>query len=108
MGYKVRLTESARKDLRGIGDYIYFDLKEPETSREIVQGILDSAEALRETPARHEFIDNKVLAKLGVRKQYYKYYVVFYRIMETALEVQIFAILHMRVDAKAVLIKRLK
>ncbi|MEG0257509.1 MAG: type II toxin-antitoxin system RelE/ParE family toxin [Christensenella sp.] len=101
MGYKIRLLGSARKDIKNVGDYIRDDLEAPETAQEVVRGILESILVLRTLPSRHALYDDIVLAQRGIRQQYYKNYIVFYKVFETEKAVEVLAILHMRVDTKA-------
>ena len=71
--YQIRITELAEEDLENAGDYIAYDLKNPD--------------------------EDELLAGLGVRKDYYRNYKIYYVIEEDAI--YIVRILHMLVDSKA-------
>ena len=101
MGYKIVITLLAESQLDGIADYIKNELHEPQTATDIVRGIREEIIKLSQHPARHGLYEDAVLAKLGIRKQYFKNYIIFYRIQEESRTVEIVSILHMRVDARA-------
>ena len=101
MEYKIRIAPTAQLHLRGIGDYIRDELEAPDTAQEVVRGILESILSLRKLPSRHALYEDIVLAQRGIRQQYYKNYIVFYKVFETEKVVEVLAILHMRVDTKA-------
>lgn len=68
--YRIEITDLAEEDLENAGDYIAFELDEDE-----------------------------ILAELGVRKDYYKNYKIYYLISEDTI--YIVRILHMLVDSRA-------
>lgn len=103
MEYNVVLTDQAEAQLESIADYIKYKLQEPMTALGIVRGIRKEIKKLSANPAMHGLYEDVILAKIGIRKQYYKNYIVFYRIQEKSNIVEVVAILHMRVDAKAIL-----
>lgn len=99
--YNIYLHESAETDIADIADYIKNELHEPQTATDIVRGIREEISKLSHHPARHGLYEDAVLAKLGIRKQYFKNYIIFYRIQEEAHTIEIISVLHMRVDARA-------
>lgn len=103
MKYRVMYLPQAESDLEQIGDYIAYELKEPSTAKAMVIGIRKETEKLVNHPARHELYEDTVLADNGVRRQYYKNYIVFYHISEEIMQVEILAIRHMRVASQSVL-----
>ena len=99
--YKIYLYEAAETDLDNIADYIRDELREPETALSIVRGIREEISKLTHYPARHGLYEDSILAQLGIRKQYFKNYIIFYRVQEENHTIEIIAILHMRVDTRA-------
>lgn len=101
MEYKIIITLLAESQLEGIADYIQNELHEPKTAADIVRGLREEICKLSCYPSRHGLYEDAVLAKLGVRKQYFKNYIIFYRVQEEIHTVEIVSVLHMRVDARS-------
>ena len=101
--YNLRITEWAEEDLEMIGDYITYELKVPETAIQMVEGLQKEVRKLSYLPERHELDEDSKLAGIGVRKQYYRNYKIFYLIEEKTEAVIVLRILHMRVDSRAAL-----
>lgn len=97
--YRIRITELAEEDLEDAGDYIAYELKNPSAAENIVSGIRAKIYSLVDFPERNELDEDKVLAGLGVRKEYYRNYKIYYIIEEDII--YIVRILHMLVDSKA-------
>ena len=101
--YKIEVAEAAERDLEAIGNYIAYDLKAFASAVSTVRGIQREIKKLRQNPNRHELDDDELLAGYGVRKQYYKNYKIYYQVDSSSRTVQIFRVLHMRVDSRAAL-----
>lgn len=97
--YRIEITELAEQDLENAGDYIAYELKNPTAARDTVKGIRAQIDALSDFPERNELDEDELLAELGVRKDYYRNYKIYYVI--DADIVYIVRILHMLVDSKA-------
>ena len=97
--YQIRITELAEEDLENAGDYIAYDLKNPSAAENTVSGIRTKINALVNFPERNELDEDELLAGLGVRKDYYRNYKIYYVIEEDVI--YIVRILHMLVDSKA-------
>ena len=97
--YKIEITDLAEEDLENAGDYIAYELGNPDAAENTVKGIRKQINSLTDFPERNELDEDKILAELGVRKDYYKNYKIFYIITEDT--VYIIRILHMLVDSKA-------
>lgn len=97
--YRIRLTELAEADLENVGDYIAHKLKNPSAARNTVNGIRTQINSLANFPEKNELDEDEQLAELGVRKEYYRNYKIYY-LVEGSI-VYIIRILHMRVDSKA-------
>lgn len=97
--YWIRITELAEADLENAGDYIAYELKNPSAAENTVNGIRAKINSLVNFPERNELDEDELLAGLGVRKDYYRNYKIYYVIEEDTI--YIVRILHMLVDSKA-------
>jgi len=97
--YKIEVTELAEQDLENTGDYIAYELKNLTAAQNTVKGIRAQIDSLANFPERNELDEDELLAKLGVRKDYYRNYKIYYVI--DADTIYIVRILHMLVDSKA-------
>ncbi|MDO5346464.1 MAG: type II toxin-antitoxin system RelE/ParE family toxin [Lachnospiraceae bacterium] len=96
--YKIEITNLAEQDLEDAGDYIAFKLQNPSAAVNTVQGIRRQINKLQNFPKRNDLDEDPLLAELGVRKDYYKNYKIYY-IVEGNVVV-IIRILHMLVDSR--------
>lgn len=97
--YQIRITELAEEDLENAGDYIAYELKNQSAAKNTVRGIRAKINSLVSFPERNELDEDELLAGLGVRKDYYRNYKIYYVIEKRT--VYIVRILHMLVDSKA-------
>ena len=97
--YQIRITELAEEDIENAGDYIAHKLKNPSAVERTVRGIRAKINSLADFPERNELDEDKLLAGLGVRKDYYRNYKIYYVIEKDTI--YIVRILHMLVDSKA-------
>lgn len=97
--YQIKITELAEEDLENAGDYIAYELKNPSAAENTVKGIRAKINSLANFPERNELDEDNVLAGLGVRKEYYRNYKIYYVIEKDTI--YIVRILHMLVDSKA-------
>lgn len=97
--YKIEITDLAEQDLENAGDYIAYELKNPSAAENTVSGIRKQINSLVDFPERNELDEDEVLAQLGVRKDYYRNYKIYYIISEDTI--YIVRILHMLVDSRA-------
>lgn len=97
--YQIRITELAEQDLENAGDYIAYKLKNPSAAENTVSGIREKINSLINFPERNEPDEDELLAGLGVRKDYYRNYKIYYVIEKDTI--YIIRILHMSVDSKA-------
>ena len=84
--YQIRITELAEEDIENAGE-------------RTVRGIRAKINSLADFPERNELDEDKLLAGLGVRKDYYRNYKIYYVIEKDTI--YIVRILHMLVDSKA-------
>ena len=106
--YNIIILPLAEDDIINQTDYIAFTLKSPQTSLNISIGIRKSIDKLLHNPVRHELDEDEELASIGIRKQYYKNYKIYYLIDEIKQTVYILRVLHMLVDSKSVLLRMFK
>ncbi len=99
--YRIEITDLAEQDLENAGDYIANVLLSPMAARNTVRGIREQVNKLQRFPENHELDQDLELAKIGVRKTYYKEYKIFFVIDEENSVVYVSRILHMRVDSRA-------
>ena len=97
--YKIEITDLAEQDLENAGDYIAYELKNTSVAENTVSGIRKQINSLRDFPERNELDEDEVLAQLGVRKDYYRNYKIYYIISEDTI--YIVRILQMLVDSRA-------
>lgn len=97
--YLIRITELAEEDLENAGDYIAYELKNPSAAENTVNGIRAKINSLVNFPERNGLDEDELLARKGVRKDYFRNYKIYYVIEEDT--VYIVRILHMLVDSKA-------
>lgn len=97
--YQIRITELAEEDIENAGDYIVHKLKNPSAAERTVRGIRAKINSLADFPERNELDEDELLAGLGVRKDYYRNYKIYYVIEKDTI--YIVRILHMLVDSKA-------
>ena len=103
--YKVITLPMAEDDIQDQTDYIAFDLKSPETAINMARGFRKTINNLSIFPQSHEFDEDEELAKLGIRKAYYK---IYFLIDEPERTVYIIRVFHMLVDSKAKILKFFK
>ena len=97
--YHIEITELAEQDLENAGDYIAYELKNLTAAENTVKGIRAQINSLSSLPERNELDEDEILAELGVRKDYYRNYKIYYVI--DADTIYIVRILHMLVDSRA-------
>lgn len=99
MQYRIEIANLAEEDLENAGDYIAYELKNPTAAVNTVNGIRKQIDSLADFPERNELDEDEVLAELGVRKDYYRNYKIYYLIDKDTI--YIIRILHMLVDSRA-------
>ena len=93
------MTDLAEEDLENIGDYIAFELKAPLAAVDTINGIREKADSLRQYPERHEPDSDEELAKLGIRRIFYRNYKIYYIVQQDT--VKVIRILHMLTDSRS-------
>lgn len=77
MSYSVVVTTPAEADLAGIGDYIAFQLKEPETALCLLTKIENKIMELKDFPTRCALIREEEFRIQGYRKIFVENYTIF-------------------------------
>ena len=96
--YRIKMTKLAEQDLEKAGNYIAYIVKNPTAARNTVMGIQNRIRSLIPFPERNVLVEDELLASLGVRKDYYKNYEIYY-IVEGGI-VYILRILHRLEDSR--------
>lgn len=94
---KVAITDSAKLDLIGIGDYIR--PHNPERAASFVEELLDHCQALADLPHRHPLVPR--YEHHGIRRCVHADYLIFYRVGTELIEVV--HILHGALDYESLL-----
>lgn len=97
--YRIEITDLAETDLENAGDHIAYELKNPIAAENAVKGIRKQINSLVNFPERNELDEDEILAEIGVRRDYYRNYKIYYIISEDTI--YIIRILHMLVDSRA-------
>lgn len=96
--YRIEITDLAEEDLENAVDYIFFVLKNSIAAENTVKGIRKQINSLVNFPERNELDEDKLLAEIGVRSDYYRNYKIYYIISDDTI--YIIRILHMLVDSR--------
>lgn len=94
MEYNVLFTNTARDDLKGIHEYISFDLLAPEAAANTTRGILAAAKALSSMPMRNPVYRDEPWKSLEVRFTTFKNYMIFYKVDDEKLTVTVSRIMY--------------
>lgn len=106
--YAIKMSALAREDLENVGDYIAFELLNPQAALNTVKGIRKQMRKLQYFPERHELDTDPILAECGVHKIYFKEYKIFYTIDKECAMVNIVRILHRLVNSRSWLYRTLE
>lgn len=99
----ILFTEPAEYDLIELEYHIYVRLGNPTAADRVVDGIVDTAEALADFPEEHPFVNDTLLARLGVRMTWFDNYNIFYFYDNNADLIHILRILNNRADWQNIL-----
>lgn len=94
MAYDIFLTEHARDDLKGIYEYIAFELHSPNNAAGIAKGILSASKGLNTFPKRNPVYREEPWKSLEVRFLPYKKYVIFYQVNDNVQTVTVSRIMY--------------
>jgi addiction module RelE/StbE family toxin len=94
----VDVAESAQRDVLDIARYIYAELSAPKAALEMVDKLDDGMRSLETNPNRHALVRDDRLAAKGYRALPVQDYLVFYKVNEQKMLVDIVRILYNRRD----------
>ena len=103
MSYDIRLTATAKEDLRGIAFAVAEASGEKAIARRFVLEIRETCGALRDFPLRGALPKDRVLRGMGYRYLNHQGYLIFYRVNDGESLVDIMAIFHEKMDYLRVL-----
>ncbi|HEL0567462.1 TPA: type II toxin-antitoxin system RelE/ParE family toxin [Streptococcus equi subsp. zooepidemicus] len=94
--YKILVSETYHRDLKGILLYISHNLDAPFTASDLLDEINTTVSALSTMPHRYGLVDDAYLRHKEFRKCLVKNYIIFYKVNEETKTVLIHRILHTR------------
>jgi addiction module RelE/StbE family toxin len=94
--YRVDVSGPAENAPRNIVRYISLQLSAPETALKMLESIEEAISKLYGTPKIHPLVNDDRLSQLGYRKLIVKNYIVFYKVDETNMVVDVERVLHAR------------
>lgn len=80
--YRIRFARRAREDMIAIGDYIAFQLLQPDISKSFIKELRQSISQLKLFPYKFPVISDIYLKESGIRCMPHKNYYVFYKVDE--------------------------
>lgn len=103
MRYNIKITETARKDLQEITNYIAISLQEREHAKRQLRRIGEAISALETLPERYPLVEYQYLAHKGYRVVPQDRYFIFYQVIKKKQLVYISRILYGKRDWKNLL-----
>ena len=103
MSYHVKLTATARQDLKNIAFYIFKQSGSKEIPSTFINELKDKVNLLSEFPYRGSFPSNHVAKSLGYRFLVHGDYLMFYAVDEDKKIVNVLTFIHAKRDYSRVL-----
>lgn len=94
MIYQVILSDAANRDLRNIFEYIFYELKAPQSASGMLDKLEKAVLSLEEMPNRHKVIEREPWLSRKVRLMPVGNYVVIYFVDDNKYEVNIMRIIY--------------
>ena len=98
MSYTVRLTDTAKQDLREIAFWIADQSKDPGIAKRFVEELRTECKKLDTFPYAVAFPKDRILKSVGYRFMVHKEYLIFYLVDEEEKQVNIMAIFNSKKD----------
>lgn len=98
MSYQVRLTETAKNDLREIANNIVDQSKKPTIAKHFILELRESCNRLVDFPNQGAWPKDRVLRSMGYQYLTFKEYLIFYLTNEQASLVDIMAVFREKQD----------
>lgn len=92
--YRILFSPAALDDMKSTYAYLAYQLKAPDTAKNLIQRINDEIFALDIMPCRYEQVDWEPWKSMGMRKMPVNNFVVFYLVNPAAMTVTIFRIVY--------------
>ncbi|WP_415270819.1 type II toxin-antitoxin system RelE/ParE family toxin [Hominibacterium faecale] len=92
--YEVVLSSYAQRDIKNIGDYIYYNLNAPLAAVRNVEDLYNTIQNLAQYPYRFSHCNNLELAIRKIREQQFKHYRITYIVDEPNRRVAVLRVLH--------------
>ena len=105
MSYTVRLTDTAKQDLRENAFWIATQSKDIEIAKRFVGELRDVCEKLDTFPNAGSIPKDRVIRSAGYRFTVYKEYLIFYLVDEKEKQVNVMAIFNAKKDYMRVMKK---
>ena len=97
-GYRVDVSDPAKRDVLDIARYIAAELSAPESAMDMAEEFYAGMKSLEENPKRQPLVRDERLAAKGYRTLPIKNYLIFYIVSEKARFVDVVRILYNRRD----------
>ena len=94
MNYNIHITDKAETDIQDAADYIEFVLLNPESADQLLDEADEEINSLFFMPAKHQLVEDPVLASWGIQMIPVKNYLAFYIIDEPETVVHIVRFLY--------------
>ena len=94
--YKILVSETYHRDLKGIIHYIFYNFDAPFTASDLLDEIESTVSSLSTMPHRYGLVDDAYLRHKEFRKCLVKNYIIFYKVNKENKTVMIHRILHAR------------
>lgn len=94
MIYQVILSDAANRDLRNIFEYIFYELKAPQSASGMLDKLEKAVLSLEEMPNRHKVIEREPWLSRKVKLMPVGNYVVIYFVDDNKYEVNIMRIIY--------------
>jgi len=105
MSYTIRLTDTAKQDLREIAFWIAEQAKDTAIAKRFVEELRNECKKLETFPSAGAIPKDRVLKSMGYRFTSHKDYLIFYQINEEEKQVDIMAIFNAKRDYMRVMRK---
>ena len=105
--YQVHITKYAYRQLKRIRQYIEVDLQAPQAAKNTLRLIKSAIVSLDHMPERYALTDHDKWRQEGIRKVVVKNYIVYYRVDEERMQVQVTAVVSIRQNQAMELMKML-
>ena len=94
--YKILVSETYHRDLKGIIHYISHNFDAPFTASDLLDEIESTVSNLSTMPHRYGLVDDAYLRHKEFRKCLVKNYTIFYKVHQESKTVMVHRILHAR------------